>query len=97
MEGHCKNGKSTDECCGGCHNHDEAPQEIDVKALGPEAIELAKLFEDVNDSLVGALKTRARILALLHEKSQSPEVKGKLAKVVESRHPVLLQFVFGQQ
>jgi hypothetical protein len=97
MEGHCKKGKSKDECCGGCHNHDDAPPEIDVKALGPEAIELAKLFEDVNDSLVGALRTRARILELLHEKSQSPEMKEKLAKVIESRHPVLLQFVFGQE
>jgi len=97
MEGHCKKGKSEEECCGGCHNHHDAPPEIDVKALGPEAVELANMFEDVNDGLIGALKARQKILELLHEKVKSPQMKEKLDKVVESRHPVLLQFVFGQQ
>ena len=97
MDGHCRKGKSESECCGGCSGHHDAPKDIDVKALGPEAVELAKMFEDVNDNLVGALKTRARILEMLHEKSKSPGMKAKLDKVIESRHPVLIQFVFGQQ
>lgn len=96
MEGHCRKGKSEDECCGGCHGH-EAPKDIDVEALGPEAMELAKMFEKVNDSLVTALKTRQMILALLHENGKNSELKEKLDKVIESRHPVLIQFVFGQQ
>jgi hypothetical protein len=97
MEGHCKKGKSEDECCGGCHGRHEAHEEIDVKALGPEAVQLAKMFEEVNDGLVGALKARQGIIELLHEKAKTPEMKKKLDKVIESRHPVLLQFVFGQQ
>jgi hypothetical protein len=97
MEGHCKKGKSEDECCGGCHSHHEAPKEIDVKALGPEAVELAKMFVEVNDGLVGALKARQKIIEMLHEKAKTPEMKKKLDKVIDSRHPVLLQFVFGQQ
>jgi hypothetical protein len=96
MEGHCRNGKDEEECCGGCHGH-EAPKEIDVGSLGPEAVELAKMFGEVNDSLVTALKARQMILALLHENSKNPELKEKLDKVIESRHPVLIQFVFGQQ
>lgn len=97
MGDHCKKGKSKEECCGGCHGHHEAPPEIDVKSLGPEAVELARMFQEVNDGLVGALKARQGIIEMLHEKGKSPELKAKLEKVVESRHPVLLQFVFGQQ
>lgn len=97
MNSHCKKGKSEDECCGGCHHDHEAPPEIDVEALGPEAVELAKMFQDVNDGLVGALKARQGILEMLHEKGKAPELKAKLEKVVESRHPVLIQFVFSQQ
>jgi len=97
MEGHCKKGKTEDECCGGCHGRHGAPEEVDVKALGPEAVELARMFEQVNDNLVGALKARQGILELLHEKAKTPAMKEKLDKVIDSRHPVLLQFVFGQQ
>ncbi len=96
--GQCKKGKPEGECCGGCSGHaGEHVQEIDVSALGPEAVELAKLFDDVNSNLVSALKARARILQLVHEKSaQSPEMKEKIDKVLSSRHPVLMQFIFGQ-
>jgi hypothetical protein len=99
MEGHCRKGKSKDECCGECsghHGHD-APKEIDVKALGPEAVELAGMFKEVNDGLVSALEARHRILTMLHEKAKDPKIKEKFDKVIESRHPVLIQFVFGQQ
>jgi len=95
MEDHCTGKGKDGECCGGCHSHHE---ETDVSGLGPEAVELAKLFSEVNDNLVNALKMRAKIQQMVHEKSsQSPELKGKMAKVVESRHPVLIQFVFGDQ
>jgi len=79
--------KERGECDGGCaHEH------VDVKSLGPEAIELAAMFDSVNDHLVGALKTKKRILEKLN--SASPDEKEKLEKVLSSRHPVLLQFVF---
>jgi hypothetical protein len=72
-------------------------EEIDVKALGPEAEELAKKFDDVNSGLVSALKARKEIIEMIHAKAaQSPEMKEKLDKVLSSRHPVLIQFVFGQ-
>ncbi|MEW6722771.1 MAG: hypothetical protein AB1324_05915, partial [Candidatus Micrarchaeota archaeon] len=63
---------------------------------GPEAEELAKLFDSVNDNLVAALKSRKEILEMLHKNSVSPEMKEKMEKVLRSRHPVLIQFVFGQ-
>ena len=93
--GECKGKSETGECCGGCsHEH----QEIDVSSLGPEAVELAGKFEKVNENLVNALKTRKEILEMLHEKSaESPEMKEKLDKVIRSRHPVLIQFVFGSE
>ena len=94
MEGGCKKGKDEDECCGGCHAHHE---EVDVTSLGPEAVELAAKFEKVNDGLVSALKARQEIIEMLHsEASKSPGMKEKFDKVVGSRHPVLIQFVFGQ-
>ncbi len=90
----CCSDKEEKECgghaCGCC-------KEIDVEALGPEAVELAKKFAVVNDNLVSALKARKEILEMLHSKaSQSPQMKEKLDKVLQSRHPVLIQFVFGQ-
>jgi DNA topoisomerase IA len=71
-------------------------EQVDVNALGPEAIELAKKFDEVNTNLVNALKARKEILDLLHKAAQSPELKEKADKVLSSRHPVLIQFVFGQ-
>jgi len=71
---------------------------VDVESLGPEAVELAKKFDKVNDNLINALQTRKEILEMLHEKAaKSPEMKEKMDKVVRSRHPVLLQFVFGAE
>ncbi len=94
MDGGCKKGKPEGECCGGCHGHHE---EIDVSSLGPEAVELARKFDRVNEGLVGALKARQEILEMLHaEASKSPELKDKFDKVIGSRHPVLVQFVFNQ-
>lgn len=87
-----KNRRADGSCCGGCSHG-----ELDAKALGPEAVELDRLFREVNDGLVGALKSRALILQLLHEKGASDELKEKLDKVVSAQHPVLLQFVFGQE
>jgi hypothetical protein len=82
-------------CCGGCHSRHE---DVDVSSLGPDAVALAKLFTEMNDNLVNALKAKAKILQMVHEgSSKSPQMKEKIAKVVESRHPVLIQFVFGDQ
>ena len=73
-------------------------EEVDVSSLGPEAVELAKKFEKVNENLVNALQARKEIHEMLHEKStESPEMKEKMEKVIKSRHPVLLQFVFGAE
>lgn len=92
----CCSGKAESECgghsCGGCG----MPEEIDVKALGPEAEELAKKFDEVNVGLVNALKARKEILELIYKNAQSPDMKEKMDKVLASRHPVLIQFVFGQ-
>lgn len=88
---------SDDDCCksegscGCCCSN----QEIDISSLGPEAVELAKMFDEVNDNLINALKARKQILELVHSQ-QSPEMKEKIDKVLSSRHPVLIQFVFGQ-
>ncbi|MFN7990971.1 MAG: hypothetical protein U0R44_02315 [Candidatus Micrarchaeia archaeon] len=91
----CCSDKGEKECgghaCGCCSGH----AEIDVSTLGPEAVELAKKFEMVNDNLVSALKARKDILEMVHT-AKSPEIKEKLDKVLTSRHPVLIQFVFGQ-
>ncbi len=98
MSGCCKDEKAdskNDECgghCGCCKM-----EETDLSSLGPEAIELAKLFEDVNSNLITALKIRKQILEMVHSKSaESDDMKEKISQVVNSRHPVLLQFVFGQ-
>jgi hypothetical protein len=97
---------SEDKCCEGGECKEESDchgcgccsrEEIDVDSLGPEMVELAKLFDEVNDNLLNALKARKQILESVHEKaSQSPEMKEKIDKLLSSRHPVLLQFVFGQ-
>jgi hypothetical protein len=72
-------------------------EQVDVNALGPEAAELAKKFDEVNASLVSALKARKEILDMIHLKAaESPEMKEIIDKVLSSRHPVLIQFVFGQ-
>jgi hypothetical protein len=85
--------KDDGDCCGGCH---EPAEEINLKELGPEAEELAGMFDEVNDHLNEALKARHKILETVHAKaSESPEMKEKLEKVIKSRHPVLIQFVFG--
>ncbi|MFH0737598.1 MAG: hypothetical protein V1827_03505 [Candidatus Micrarchaeota archaeon] len=95
MGDHCTGEGKEGGCCGNCHDRHE---EVDVTSLGPEAIEVAKMFQEINDNLVNALKMRAKILQTLHENSsKSPELKEKMAKVVESRHPVLKQFVFQDQ
>lgn len=91
----CCSGKEEADCGGhscGCCAHED----VDLKALGPEAEELAKKFDDVNEGLVNALKARKEILELLHQSAQSPGMKEKFDKVLASRHPVLIQFVFGQ-
>ncbi len=85
--GSCTDGGS----CGCC----SAPEEVDLKSLGKEAVEMGDLFEDVNSNLLAALKTRSKILHLLHDYSKNPELKEKMDKVLRSRHPVLLQFVLG--
>lgn len=77
------------ECCGGhCHDADLVP-------LGPEAIELAKMFKSLNENLIAALQTRQKIIETIHSRSkQSPEMKAKVDRVVGAQHPVLVQFVF---
>lgn len=85
--------KERGECgCGDAHVHD-----LDIAALGPEAVELARLFDEVNSHLVSALKTRRQILEILHKRNaESGQMKKKMDKVLSTRHPVLMQFVFGQ-
>ena len=86
--------KEKGECEGDCA-HDHKIKEIDVKSLGPEAEELAKMFDSINDDLVSALKTKKKILEKLHKHAvESPNMKEKMDKVLASRNPVLLQFVF---
>ena len=76
---------------GGCCRH----QEMD--SLGPEAVEIANLFEQVNGHLTSALSLRRQILETLHQKiGESPEMKEKMDKLIGSMHPVLVQFIFGQ-
>ena len=86
----CKS-DSGKECCGGrCH------ESADAKPLGPEAVELAKMFKAVNENLMAALQTRQKIIETVHMRSkQSPEMKAKVDKVIGAQHPVLVQFVFG--
>lgn len=84
-----------DEECHGCHDCNCKPKEIDVNALGPESVELAKMFEDLNNHLNNSLEARHKILEYLHKNNKSQEIKEKFDKVIESRHPVLIQFVFG--
>ncbi len=90
----CKDEAGEGECCSDCNC--EPVEEIDLKELGPEAEELGKMFEDVNEHLNEALKARHKILETVHAKaSESEEMKEKFEKVIKSRHPVLIQFVFG--
>ncbi|MBN1169949.1 hypothetical protein JXA56_02910 [Candidatus Micrarchaeota archaeon] len=84
--------------CKGCEDCNCQPKEIDLKELGPEAEELASKFEELNGHILQSLETRHKILEYLHTKAgESQEMKEKLDKVIQSRHPVLLQFVFGLQ
>ena len=84
--------KGRGECDGGCAH------ELDVASLGPGAVEIAALFDEINTHLVGALKARKKVLEILHKRSsESADMKDKMDKVVASRHPVLVQFVFSQE
>jgi len=72
-------------------------EEVDLTALGPEAEELGSMFEELNTHLIDAIKVRQKILETAQKHaSESQEKKEKIDKVLRSRHPVLLQFVFGQ-
>ena len=87
----CKEDMGGCGCCSG-----NTPPEVDLKKLGPEAVELGAMFEEVNTHLLSALKTRQKIIQKLHENAKTPEMKEKMDQVLASRHPVLLQFVLGQ-
>jgi arsenate reductase-like glutaredoxin family protein len=85
----CSNDEAT--CCGKCHQ-----EEVNLKELGPEAEELAKMFDEVGANLESALRKRKQILEKIDERSsESPEMKEKMEKVLRSRDPVLIQFVLG--
>jgi len=86
---------NTKECGDDCKC---APmEEVDLTALGPEAEELGAMFEELNTHLIDAIKVRQKILETAQKHaSESQEMKEKVDKVLRSRHPVLLQFVFGQ-
>ena len=87
----------TDECKG-CKDCDCQPKEINLKELGSEAEELASQFEELNGHLIKSIETRHKILEYLHNKvGENQELKEKFDKVIQSRHPVLIQFVFGLQ
>ncbi len=87
----------SDDECHDCHDCNCKPKEINVEELGPESVELEKMFKELNDHLTHSLETRHKILSFLHEKATSQEMKEKFDKVIESRHPVLIQFVFGME
>lgn len=91
-EEHC----NPQECGEDCECN--APlEEVDLPALGAEAEELGAMFEELNTHLIDAIKTRQKILETAQKHaSESQEMKEKMDKVLRSRHPVLLQFVFGQ-
>jgi hypothetical protein len=90
--------KERGECdCGDEHSHDHG-NKIDIKSLGPEAMELAQMFEEINSHLIAALKARKKILETLHMRAaQSDAMKGRMDKVLSAQHPVLIQFVFENQ
>jgi hypothetical protein len=78
---------------GCCQTHEK----IDIKSLGPQAVELAGMFEEINDHLVAALKTRKKIIEKLHVECKDQGVREKYDVVLNNCHPVLIQFVFGDQ
>ncbi len=81
-------------CCSGCSC---SPEPVNMEELGPEAVELDRMFRDVDSHLVSALKARKTILETLQKRAaESPEMKEKMDKVLGAQHPVLIQFVFGQ-
>ncbi|MBU0527309.1 MAG: hypothetical protein ABH983_01475 [Candidatus Micrarchaeota archaeon] len=88
----CNPQECGEDCC--CN----APlEEVDLPALGAEAEELGAMFEELNTHLIDAIKVRQKILETAQKHaSESQEMKEKMDKVLRSRHPVLLQFVFGQ-
>jgi hypothetical protein len=72
-------------------------EDVDLTVLGAEAEELGAMFEELNIHLIDAIKVRQKILETAQKRaSESQEMKEKMDKVLRSRHPVLLQFVFGQ-
>ena len=91
----CEN-KCSDCDCDHDHKEKELPK-IDPKTLGPEAIELDKMFKEVHDNLLLALQARKNIHEYMHKNvAISPEMKEKLESVARSQHGVVLQFVFGE-
>ncbi len=82
--------------CGNCENCDCGKSDIDISKLGPEAVALDKLFGEMNEHLISALKVRKSILETLHS-HPSEETKEKLERVIEAQHPALRQFVFGNE
>ena len=91
-----------DDCCSvdkkeACGSGCACEKEVDIEKLGHEAKELAHLFNKVSENLTSALKLRKEILALINENSKDPEMKEKIDLVLGTRHPVLIQFVLGDQ
>ncbi len=90
--------KERGECEGECaheHGANHHHEKIDIKSLGPDAVELANMFEDINGHLVAALQTRKKILEKLHNDCKQQELREKYDAVIGNLHPVLIQFVFG--
>lgn len=91
-----------DDCCGGkekesCGSGCACGSELDVEKLGVEAKEMAHLFNKVSENLTNELKLSKEIVAKIHEYSDDPEIKEKMDLILATRHPVLIQFVLGQE
>jgi len=85
-------------CGGGCSGCSCGGAAVDVESLGAEAVEVDKLFKEVDNHLVNALVARKKILETLEARSkESPEMKEKMDLVLSAQHPVLIQFVFGHE
>lgn len=74
-------------CCG---------EEMSLDELGSEAKEVAALFEEVDNHLVNAFKSRKKLIEAMHKHvNESPHLKGEVEKVIKTRNRDLVSFVLG--
>ena len=78
------------ENCGCCDS-----KEIDSSKLTKEGKILLELFDKVNEDLISALKGRKEIIEKLQKTSD--KTRTEYDEILRSRHPVLIQFVLGNE